>query len=638
MPIPAVTLGGFTGASGTGNIVCSIPGTEGVDWNAGDVFLLYVESADEAVATPSGWTIVTGSPQSCTALTRLSVFWRRAVTGDTQVTVTDPGDHATGVVIAVTGCIASGNPWDVTNGDIKLVPSTSLSATGNTTTVANCLVIIAATTDTDTGTPRWSAWANADLANVTEIYDISTTQGNGGGIGITTGEKAVAGAFGATTATIAASASNAYFIVALKPAVATPPTLVSATWQSDGVTLRTVWSATVTVVGTPTFSIAARSIANAVMVYKSGTGTNTIDWTPNSWPNHPVFGDTVTMSAAAGTVKDVATSTDQATITNNAATNNTTATAAIVFKGAPTAAPRIYVTYFVGDGTGDADTGGLVNQMYDDPDNFLANNFGDPADGVDAWFTAGIENLCIIWWAGQVASGSEFKVGISSADGSDVAVTPRNEVNFTTLVGTGYFARLRAAIASRAQYIRDLKLFNGPVAFTSGTTNVVLDAHSAFSEEVNASRVIDSEASLDATPSPPQYLKDVRDVARGVASPMQETFSRKDITKPALWLPYISGGYTDAGSPALANPATYRQVVDYRALGKRAFVRIHANFGTVAQRQAEMTRLLLLGHDVGMDANGLTANEKLAVVAAGNTAIRVFLSRSSSRRSRERDR
>src|SRR5262245_12496394 len=167
-------------AEGTGSITPGLP----LFLQENDIMLLFVETANElvAVSTPAGWAIVADSPQGTgtagdVAATRLSVFWKRAIFSETAPVLTDPGDHTIGQILAFRGCVTSGNPWDVTSGDTG-ASSTSVSIPGDTTTVANCLIVLAVANQTDSATPQTSGYTNSDLASLTERTDVNTTQGN----------------------------------------------------------------------------------------------------------------------------------------------------------------------------------------------------------------------------------------------------------------------------------------------------------------------------------------------------------------------------------------------------------------------------------------------------------------------------
>ena len=206
--------------SGTGAITPAWPTHQ-----SGDVALLIVESANQAISlsTPAGFAEVTNSPQGTgtaagTAATRLAVYWKRATTSaEAQPTVADSGDHQIARIITFRGVIASGNPWDVTAGNVASSASTSVSIPGVTTTVANTLVVTIVANATDTSSARTSGWTNTNLASLTERVDSNTKSGNGGGFGVATGVKATAGATGNTTATLATSSVQGRMSIALKP-------------------------------------------------------------------------------------------------------------------------------------------------------------------------------------------------------------------------------------------------------------------------------------------------------------------------------------------------------------------------------------------------------------------------------------
>lgn len=175
-----------------------------------DIALLIVETSNEPVtlSTPAGFVEVADSPQSQGAGPpfqvgiRLTVFWARATSGAMATpTVADPGDHVRAQILTFRGCITAGNPWDVTAGDSS-TQTASVNIPGDTTTVDRCLVVAMVGNTTDTTTPQTSGWTNGGLNNVTEIADGNTDLGFGGGFGVAVGEKALAGAYGVTTATL----------------------------------------------------------------------------------------------------------------------------------------------------------------------------------------------------------------------------------------------------------------------------------------------------------------------------------------------------------------------------------------------------------------------------------------------------
>lgn len=190
-----------------------------------DIGLLFVQTANQAVSLSDaqGFVEVPDSPQGTgtadtAGATRLAVFWCRATSAAmSSPTVADSGDHNIAFILTFRGCITTGNPYDVTAGDTG-TSDTAVSVPGDTTTAADCLVVAACAHATDTGTAQFSGWANADLTDVAEFRDQANQAGHGGGIGVATGGKATAGAYGATTATLATASAQARLSIALKPA------------------------------------------------------------------------------------------------------------------------------------------------------------------------------------------------------------------------------------------------------------------------------------------------------------------------------------------------------------------------------------------------------------------------------------
>lgn len=185
-----------------------------------DIALLFVESRGAQAATlsiPAGFAPVANSPQSTTAGgtgTRLTVFWARATSsGMATPRVADPGDHVYARIITYRGVATSGDPWDAAAGGVR---DGTLTLGGITTSVADTLVVQAASRDNDSTAVAFSAQANPNLSAIAERSDGGTTSGNGGGFAVWDGVMATAGATGNTTATVAVASVNAYLSIALK--------------------------------------------------------------------------------------------------------------------------------------------------------------------------------------------------------------------------------------------------------------------------------------------------------------------------------------------------------------------------------------------------------------------------------------
>jgi hypothetical protein len=196
---------------------------------AGDILLLCLETRDQVISISNQnggtWAEVDDSPQGTginnTTRTRLTVFWSRYNGTQGDPTTTDSGNHQIGRIIAIRGTIATGDPWDVTAGGVEATSDTSGSIPGATTTVTNTLVVtvIATALPDSTGTNNFSGWANGDLISVTERTDDTQNPGNGGGLGIATGEKSTAGTYGNTAVTCGTASYKAMMSIAFKPQV-----------------------------------------------------------------------------------------------------------------------------------------------------------------------------------------------------------------------------------------------------------------------------------------------------------------------------------------------------------------------------------------------------------------------------------
>lgn len=252
---------------------------------ADDLILLFVESANENIATPTGYTQVTNSPVSTgTAATaggvRLAVFYSWATGADTTTSVADSGNHTTAIKIAYRGVDLT-TPFDATPvTGIKTPASTSTSFPGITTTTANAKIVHASGLDLDAAsTATTGAATNANLTSITELHDQTISGGVGGGLVIIDGTKATAGATGNTTATVT-STIQVYLTMALreKPVTQTlTPTLYtnSNTLHAPTVTVGAVTLSAVRYDNEPVFYAATVSSAGGVQDLTPLLYTNT---------------------------------------------------------------------------------------------------------------------------------------------------------------------------------------------------------------------------------------------------------------------------------------------------------------------------------------------------------------------------
>ena len=201
-------------SSGTGAVTPALPAVLQV----GDVLLAVFESqGDEAVtiANQAGgiWNLL-ANPNVDTGnnSTRLSVFY--SVYNGTQLapTTTDPGNHVSGFIAAFRG-VDTTSPINITSQATGNSAAVTIPAAA--TTVNDTLVVMVGSSDDDGDT--FGNWANAGLTSITERYEQGHTAGQRGNISMATGAMATAGAYGASTSTLAGSSRWAGMTIALTP-------------------------------------------------------------------------------------------------------------------------------------------------------------------------------------------------------------------------------------------------------------------------------------------------------------------------------------------------------------------------------------------------------------------------------------
>jgi hypothetical protein len=206
----------FTG--GTGSFSISALGS----LLNGDCVLLLIESANESVDTPSGFTLL-GSAGTGTANTpggvRITVFYRYITSSqaDSVTAITDMGNHQAAAKLLFRGCQTTSAPKFATATQDTSASTWTLPAI--TTTADNSLVVLCIGVDRDlAGSSNVSGWTNTNLLSLTEREDNSIGSGVGGGVALADGVLEVAGSSGITTATPADAGVAAFLTLALVPA------------------------------------------------------------------------------------------------------------------------------------------------------------------------------------------------------------------------------------------------------------------------------------------------------------------------------------------------------------------------------------------------------------------------------------
>lgn len=227
MAYPSIAAQGTYVTANAASLTVTLP-----THSTGQCLLIFVSSStdtDTLACSTTGWSQTANSPRSLRSGTaansiKIAAFSKIAASGsETSPVVTGATNLILGIAFAVTGSHAT-TPIHITSGGSA--STASVVVPGATTSAAECFVFIAVATTRDiTATTTFSAWANTDLANVTEVLDQTVITGAGGGLGVATGQKATAAAYGNTTVTSAATGSeldHAYMTVAIAPAVSLP--------------------------------------------------------------------------------------------------------------------------------------------------------------------------------------------------------------------------------------------------------------------------------------------------------------------------------------------------------------------------------------------------------------------------------
>jgi len=216
-----IGAGTIDSTSGAATINPGLPG----GWAQNDIFLLLVETANQAIATPTGYTEVTNSPQGtgtagAAGATRLGVFWKRATVSESAPAITTSGDHTVARVLAFRGVVTSGDPYEASAGDVEASSVTGVTFPGLTTLGDDRAVLFLHSIDTDSlsAVQHISGWANAALEYVAELIDVAANNSNGGGLAAAIGLMSSAGAIGATTATLSPAAVQGRVVLAFAPA------------------------------------------------------------------------------------------------------------------------------------------------------------------------------------------------------------------------------------------------------------------------------------------------------------------------------------------------------------------------------------------------------------------------------------
>jgi hypothetical protein len=219
MAIPVSRTPGAKASGTTSAVSVPLP----ADIAAGDIAILVAETDPTGTVTITvtggqAWTAFTGSPITVASGSKLYVWWRRHIAGNTAPSVQASVDHVCAGCNAYSGCIPSGNPVDVSETGTETASDTSFQfITTISTTGPDRLCVCICTSSADSNTGQFTVMTNANLSSMAEKMDYETTSGHGGGFAFDQGGLAVAGAMGTFAATLSAAWPKAYIAFALMP-------------------------------------------------------------------------------------------------------------------------------------------------------------------------------------------------------------------------------------------------------------------------------------------------------------------------------------------------------------------------------------------------------------------------------------
>jgi hypothetical protein len=198
----------------------------------GDLLICIAASSGSATepSMSGGWTKIR-TVKNGTALTdsMLTVWWHTGSSTTVSRAISSLTNHVSARIIGITtGTFNASAPINAESGGNVQASTTSVSISGLTTTVDDCLIlsISGASLPDANSTAQYASWTNASLASITERTDNNVNNGNGGGHGSASGVKTTAGVVSATTATKASSALLANLMVAIAPFNG-PPTVIA---------------------------------------------------------------------------------------------------------------------------------------------------------------------------------------------------------------------------------------------------------------------------------------------------------------------------------------------------------------------------------------------------------------------------
>lgn len=200
-----VTPTPFYSAAGSAAQSTSVPTPTLPTHSEGDLLLMVVQTANQSISTPSGWTassiglLGTGTPGDSAAV-GLQVFYKRAGASESAPSIDDSGDHTYVRIWAIGGVIKTGDPIGNSATGTEATAVSSFTWPDVTVQTANnAVAFIGAHNVSNTSTQRFDQPSNSNLENMTSMPGVGGTTGAGGGMSGYLGLAPASGAIGTTT-------------------------------------------------------------------------------------------------------------------------------------------------------------------------------------------------------------------------------------------------------------------------------------------------------------------------------------------------------------------------------------------------------------------------------------------------------
>jgi hypothetical protein len=231
-------------ANGSGVTITTVDQAVGFPSHAiNDLAILRVKSPNEAVtlSVPSGFTLLgtalgTGTPGAAGAA-MLTIYYRfcesAAETPPTVAALASTRQQFAAISTYRGAYI--GNPPII--GSRGVGTGTAVTMTGGVTTTANTRVLMTIADGIDANGARASAQANADLVGIAENFDNGSNTDIGGGWSSASGTKAVAGAYGTSSATLTSSTGYEWATIILSSLAEDASAVLTDVTPTDGAPL-----------------------------------------------------------------------------------------------------------------------------------------------------------------------------------------------------------------------------------------------------------------------------------------------------------------------------------------------------------------------------------------------------------------